>query len=236
MTLKTGADRSGNTSRRRSCIQNAPIVGAGARRAAPSASGALERLANQPANHDASCNASAQWLGSVLIVTASPFSACAFSRNAPSTTICSPARRPDSTSTSPPRSRPRPMRRISKWLRVLRAGTRTTRCARAAPPRPAPSGSARRVVADRQRGAWPTCPGEGRLPRVRHVDPDGHGARFALDLPSDRSSTVPSKSCPGSAGKRRRARSRPARMRTASRSNACTVSHSVDRFADAKGR
>ena len=74
----------------------------------------VKRLANQSANHGAP-----QWAS----CSPSPFSAWALSRNAPSTTIVSPARSPERTSTSPPRSRPRPMRRISKWFASLGRNT-----------------------------------------------------------------------------------------------------------------
>ena len=73
----------------------------------------------------------------------SPFSAWALSRNAPSTTICSPAAGPTGLR---PRRRDRGRGRCVESRSGWRpwAGTRTIRCARAAPPPREPSGSARR--------------------------------------------------------------------------------------------
>ena len=115
--------------------------------------------------------------------------------------------RPDSTSTSPPRSRPRPIGRISKTPGAL--GTKThqlspTRCTAA-------TGTARIGRAGRCRAgsaADADMPGRSSSLAVAHVDPDGHGARLRGDLAGRRCVTFP--------------RERPARAaRRTSRAPAC---------------
>ena len=108
MTLKMGADRSGNTSRRRSWSATAPKA-ARARASTTVRPGPGEgRLqdAVRPPRGSRQCSCSSP--------PPRDFSASALSRKAPSTTTCSPAFSPESTSTSPPRSRPRPTSRRSK--------------------------------------------------------------------------------------------------------------------------
>ena len=134
----------------------------------------MERFANQPANHGArQCSS---W-------PPSPFSACALSRKAPSTTIFSPARSPESTSTSPPRSRPRPIRRISKGTGVL--GKEDTPFVADALHRGDRHGENRFACPpDRQRGRRRHARSQD-VSGIAHVNPHRHRSRLALDVPTD---------------------------------------------------
>ena len=157
------------------------------------------------------------------------FSASALSRNAPSTTIVSPAARPERTSTSPPRSRPRPICADLERARVaVGQEDAPARRRRAAPRRPArPRSACRRSPTGsdgRRRHARPQQPVRGC-----DVDPHGDRARLASTCAADHASTVPVEVLARQRREASRAPACPRAMRTASRSNACTVSHSVDR-------
>ena len=137
ISLNTGADKSGKTSRGNSRSRRPPDRGPGHQKNGDDRR--VERSPNHPANHR----------GPLVVMAALALFAWALSRNAPSTTIVSPAWSPDSASTSPPgrgRDQSGEFRTCSRpW-----EGTRTIRCALAEPPQRAPGADGRAGTADRK--------------------------------------------------------------------------------------